>query len=114
MEPEAFVNRERVSEVSQREDKKGPIPFHCSINKLHISRSLKKPVVVMGFFNASGKSNHALQKWASWGNHLASKIESTNKGLELLQGCQSLGSKLPEGGFDPLNLVHWQPGFHFM
>ena len=45
MEPEASVNRERVSEVSQVEDKNSPIPFHCSINKLHISRSLKKPVV---------------------------------------------------------------------
>ena len=45
MEPEATVNRERVSEVSQREDKNNAISFHCSINKLHISRFLTKPVV---------------------------------------------------------------------
>ena len=45
MEPEASVKRERVSEVSQREGKNSPLPFHCLINKLHISRSLKKPAV---------------------------------------------------------------------
>ena len=40
MELEESVKRERVSEVSAWEDKNKPIPFHWSMNKLHISISL--------------------------------------------------------------------------
>ena len=43
-EPEASLDRERVSEVSQREDKNSPIPFQSLINKLYISSSLRNPL----------------------------------------------------------------------
>ena len=61
MEPEASVNRERVSEVSQREDKNNAISFHCSINNKQAPHKTRCELdVVMGFFNVFGKGNHAL------------------------------------------------------
>ena len=106
MEPEASVKRERVSEVSHwRQEKSYNIPL-VNEQAPHFNIFIKtrcKLDVVMGFLTPLVRLII-----------LCKKVRPTDQQLKLLQGCRSLGSKLAEGGFNPLNLVLWQPGFHCM
>ena len=106
MEPEASVKRERVSEVSHwRQEKSYNIPL-VNEQAPHFNIFIEtrcKLDVVMGFVTPLVRLII-----------LCKKVRPTDQQLKLLPGCRSLGSKLAEGGFNPLNPVLWQPGFHCM
>lgn len=106
MEPEASVKRERVSEVSHwRQEKSYNIPL-VNEQAPHFNIFIKtrcKLDVVIGFLTPLVRLII-----------LCKKVRPTDQRLKLLQGCRSLGSKLAEGGFNPLNLVPRQPSFHCM
>ena len=100
------VKRERVSEVSHwRQEKSYNIPL-VNEQAPHFNIFIKtrcKLDVVMGFLTPLVRLII-----------LCKKVRPTDQRLKLLQGCRSLGSKLAEGGFNPLNLVLRQPSFHCM